>query len=142
MSRFEDFAFRTVTLRGMSAGRAELTFNVPADLFSGRDHDVELRLHIAHGAGMRGDSVLNLMLNGTFENVIHLDRAEGAVYRDYRVQIPLRSLRPGRNVLSFEPQLMPLVTGDCQAVQDENLLVTIFDDSTIEMPPRAQQVSR
>lgn len=138
--RFDHFDFRTVTLRGLNAGRAELVFNVPADLFSGRDHDVELRLHVAHGAGMRSDSVLNLMLNGNFENVIYLDREEGAVYRDYSIRIPLRSLQAGRNVLSFEPQLMPLVTGDCQAVQDENLLVTIFEDSTMEMPPAEHRV--
>jgi hypothetical protein len=128
------FGFRTVSLRGMNAQRAPVEVRVAPDLFAGADRDVTIELHMAHGAGMRRDSVLNVFLNGTFENVIHLDREQGAVFREYALTIPLRSFHAGSNQLTFEPRMMPLVTGDCQAVQDENLLVTIYDDSTIEMP--------
>ncbi len=137
---FGQLGFETITLGGLNAGRASLRVWVPPDLFSAKESDIEFRLHMAHGAAMRDDSVLNLFLNGTFENVIHLKDAAGAVYRDYKIALPLRSLRPGPNEISFEPRMMPLVTGECQAIQYENLLLTIFDDSELEIPRADHQV--
>lgn len=131
------FGFATTTFKGLGAERATIEVRVPGDLFSASDGQVELSLHLAHGAGLRGDSVLNIFLNGRFENVIHLRDASGAVYRDYKLRIPLSSFGPGRNSLTFEPRMMPLVTGECVAINDENLLLTLFDDSKISAPDAA-----
>ncbi|GAB4227667.1 MAG: hypothetical protein Kow0062_29200 [Acidobacteriota bacterium] len=139
--RFADLGFETTTLRGLGPGGVNLEFTMPPDLFGSEDRHVELSLHLAYGAALRRDSVLNLMLNGRFENVIHLDEPDGAVFRDYRISIPLRSFEPGANVLSFVPRWMPEVTGECQAIQDGNLMLTLFDDSRLIMPD-ADHVAR
>lgn len=137
---FAELGLDTVTVGGIDAHGARLEFWVPPDLYSASDEEIDLRLHLAHGAAMRKDSVLNVLLNGTFENVIHIKDDDGAVFRGYHLRIPLRSLRPGPNEISFQPQLMPLITGECQAIQYDNLLLTLFGDSELEVPAAEHRV--
>ena len=94
---------------------------MPADLFAHEDKNVDLILHFAYGAGMRRDSVLNIMLNGRFERAIALDQQGGAIYHKYKIAVPLRSFQPGVNKTRFSPRMMPLITGECLAIQTENL---------------------
>lgn len=137
---FSYFGYETETLEGISPGSVELDVQVPPDFFVRETSAVELSLHFAYGAALRADSVLNIFLNGRFQDVIYLRNENGEVFRDYRVPIPLRSFRSGANVVSFVPQMMPLITGDCQAIQDRNLVFTLFDDSTLELPDAAHFV--
>ena len=134
---FSDFGFRSTMLRGFGqdAGRAEavLEFAVPPDLFAGERAALELNLHLAFGAGMRSDSVLNLYLNDRFENAVALNEPRGGVFRDYRLEIPMQSLRPGVNRLRFASGMVPSVTGECQYVNQANLVLTLFEDSTLRL---------
>jgi len=136
---FSDFGFQTTMLRGFGqdGGRADavLEFAVPPDLFAGERASLELNLHLAFGAGMRSDSVLNIYLNDRFENAVALNEAGGAVFRDYRLAIPLQSLRPGINRLRFAGGMVPSVTGECQYVNQANLVLTLFEDSTLRLGP-------
>jgi cellulose synthase (UDP-forming) len=132
---FSQFGLTTTTMKGLSSDKATLEVWVSPDLFSAAERDVELNLHLSHGAAFRPDSVLNIFLNGRFENVLHFVQEAGAIYRGYQLKIPLRSFRAGKNTLVFQPEMMPLITGNCQAVNQQNLLVTLFDDSTISLPP-------
>ena len=137
---FTYFGAQTTTLRGMSSGDVSLEMNVPADLFARETSVVELSLHFSYGAALRNDSVLNIMLNDRFENVVHLGDGGGAVYRDYKISIPLRSFRAGRNELTLAPNMTPLVSGKCEIIQDHNLQFTLFDDSTLTVPNAAHYV--
>lgn len=137
---FTYFDFETETLEGISPGTSDIGLWVPPDFFVRETSSVELSLHFAYGAAMRADSVLNIFLNGLFQDVIYLRNENGEVFRDYRIQIPLRSFRPGNNQISFVPQMMPKITGDCQAIQTRNLVFTLFDDSTLELPDAAHFV--
>ncbi|MGH7860176.1 MAG: cellulose biosynthesis cyclic di-GMP-binding regulatory protein BcsB, partial [Candidatus Binatia bacterium] len=138
--RLSDLGFRTVTRKGTSPESFRIEFFVPPDLFGHEDSFVELKLHLAYGAGLRLDSVLNVILNGRFEKAIPLDDDKGAVYRNYRIGIPLRSLEPGQNILLLAPSMMPMITGKCLAIQEENLLITLFDDSGLTLPEAAHYV--
>ena len=147
---FSQLDFRTTTVRAAASTSLineehiqgmELELMIPGDLFAHEDANVELLLHFAYGAGLRGDSALNIMLNGRFERSIALTVDAGVVYQNYRIAIPLRSLQPGPNRIRFMPRMMPLVTGDCQAVQSENLLMTMYDDSIVRMPSAYHFVS-
>ena len=69
---------------------------LPADLYAKESAEVEFNLHFAYGAGMRGDSVLNLYVNDIFERAVHLSEVNGLAFRDYRIKVPLRSFQPGR----------------------------------------------
>lgn len=130
---FRSFEFRSRTL-GVG-DRADMRIALPADIYAPEDAQVALDLNFTAGAKMRGDSVLNVYLNDRFEQVIALDRGEGGVIRHYRVSIPLRSFRAGENTLSLRPVLVPLISDRCTLLQTDNLRLTIFDDSTIKLPP-------
>ncbi|MCB1244166.1 MAG: cellulose biosynthesis cyclic di-GMP-binding regulatory protein BcsB [Verrucomicrobiales bacterium] len=131
---FSEIGQITDTVKGMNAPAFRLDFSLPPDAYGREGLTAELRLHFAHGAGLREDSVVNLILNGEFSRAIPLLAKEGAVFRDYQVEIPLRSFRPGQNVIEFETRMVPARTGFCELIQQENLLFTLYDDSTIEFP--------
>jgi hypothetical protein len=130
---FRSLDFRSRTLA--PGDRAEMRIALPADVYAPEDAQVSLDLNFTAGAKMRSDSVLNLYLNDRFEQVIALDHSEGGVIRHYRVSIPLRSFRAGENTLSLRPVLVPSVSDRCTFLQTENLRLTIFEDSTIKLPP-------
>lgn len=115
-------------------GEASLELRLPADLYSTEDSRVTLNLNLAYGAAMRNDSVINIDLNDTFVNAIHLKEAEGAHYQNYQITLPLRSFRPGLNRLKFKAELTPSVSGQCTYVQRNNLVAQLYPDSTISFP--------
>ena len=131
--RFADLGFHTTTLRG-PAGFAGFDLTVPADLYTPDSAEAELSLDFAYGAGMRGDSVVNLLLNGQFVQALALPDPNGAVLRGYRIRIPARKLAPGRNTIQFETSLVPSVTGACTEQQVRNLVLALEDTSTITLP--------
>lgn len=137
---FSELGLKTTTVNG---GYKDLLLEIdlPPDLYAAEDSMVELDVHLSYGAAMRADSVLNLHLNGQFERVIPFDEVQGVVYPNYKIGIPLRSFKPGYNVISFSSRMVPMVSGKCQPVQTENLLLTIYDDSTLTLPAAAHFVS-
>jgi hypothetical protein len=139
--RFSQLGFRTFTSkginRGLETGVFQMNLNLPADFYAHEDQQMVLLLHFAHGAGFRRDSVVNISINNVFERAIQLSDEGGAAYRDYKVEIPIRSLHPGPNVLKLTPQMVPLLTDFCSAIEEENLLFTLFDDSKLKIPDAA-----
>ncbi|HXV59083.1 MAG TPA: cellulose biosynthesis cyclic di-GMP-binding regulatory protein BcsB [Vicinamibacteria bacterium] len=138
---FAELGLETISFHGLSSKPAELTVWLPPDLFSPGPEQVELILHLAYGAALRSDSVLNITLNGRFENAIFLDDPRGGVFWDYRIKIPLRSFKAGKNLIEFEPHMMPWVSAECAPIQEGNLRLTLFDDSTLSLPDATHLVS-
>ena len=148
--KFSQFGFKTTTAQGAATSslinedhveNIEIEVTMPADLFAHEDTNVDLILHFAYGAALRKDSVLNIMLNNKFERAIALNIDTGVVYNKYQISIPLRSFQPGVNRIRFLPRMMPLITGDCLAIQNENLILTLYDDSTLKMPKASHYVA-
>ncbi len=100
--------------------------------------DAILRLNFSYGTGFRRDSVLNVLINGLFVRAIPLTEPLGATLLDYKLHIPAGMLRSGYNQLELLPMLVPTETGWCQLRQAENLLLTIYGDSTLQLPPLSQ----
>ncbi len=131
---FTEFGFQSTTLQGMYPEPAQLRFWAAPDLFSPGDAAIAMHLHLAYGAGVDLQSTLNLFLNGQFEHAIHITEPHGVVYYDYIVKIPVASLQPGWNEISFRPSMLPAnLGGQCQPIFTDNLLVTLFDDSYLKM---------
>jgi hypothetical protein len=135
--RWRDLGFQTTSLKGSNPQAFELDFELPPDFYVSEDAQVRLSLSFAYGAKLRSDSVLNLYLNDRFERALALDNPNGAVLRGYDVYVPLRSFRPGRNVVEAEAVMVPGINEDCVTAQSGNLLVTLFDTSTIGFPQAA-----
>lgn len=137
--RFSGLGFGPAEFLGMH-GQRDLTFSIPPDLFAPDDALIRMRLRFAYGAGLRDDSALNILLNGRFQSAIPLDSHGGGYFRDYAVAIPIETFKPGTNVITFSAAMMPRITGHCLAI-NENLHLTLFEDSQIEMPNAAHVTS-
>lgn len=131
---FSDLGVRTRTLNGYAGEGVDLSFGAPPDLHARDKSKLVVHLHFAHGAGLRNDSVVNVYLNQHLETAILLGQDKAENFDDYRIELPVRSLLPGRNVLSFQPRFMPLAGGDCEPMSGENLLMTLFEDSSLDVP--------
>lgn len=130
--RFYDLGFESMTMRGAGGGSTVVDISLPPDVYVAQTSEVKLNLHFAYGAGMRGDSVFNIFINGRFENVVRLKEIEGESVRRHTITIPTRSFKPGRNEIMFAAQMITDNSEECQVRNDRNLLFTLYDDSTIE----------
>ncbi len=126
--------FITASRQGLDPSPLEFAFYLPPDAFAPQDAQVTFLLHLAYNAGMRQDSLLEMQINGVFERAIPLPEINGAHYRDYRIEVPLRSFRPGRNRISFKPLLVPAISGECTYFNFESLKVTLYEDSRLSFP--------
>lgn len=131
---FQDLGFSSVTFQGYRPAPSILRFRLPSDILIKPHKYASLSLHVAYSAGMREDSVLALFLNGKFFSSIPLNEKTGAHYQGYRISFPTYLLRPGENELAFHTVLTPLITGECTLIQTNHLLLTVFDDSTLQLP--------
>jgi len=125
---------RTTEFRNISPPPLEVELRLPSDLYLSPNTFVSVILHMAYGAAMRSDSVLNIKLNGEFISGVRLDNPKGDYFRGYRVDIPLSPFKAGVNRLGFEAELTPLHTNKCTLIQTENLRLTLFDDSMVVLP--------
>lgn len=137
---FASLGLPTHTFQGMY-GTKELTFALPPDLYAPQNANVHLKLRFAYGAGLREDSALNIFLNGHFQAAIHLNAPSGGYFQDYDIAIPLSAFKPGANVIRFDSNMMPLITGKCLAINFENLQLTLFEQSRIDIPNAAHVTS-
>ncbi|MEN8198914.1 MAG: cellulose biosynthesis cyclic di-GMP-binding regulatory protein BcsB [Thermodesulfobacteriota bacterium] len=130
----QELGYHLTTFRGMNSAPAEIAITLPTYLHLEENRDILIRLDLSYGAAMRNDSVLALNVNGKFIASVQLHHPEGGQYRGYTLRLPLSYLEPGRNVLEFKPLLFPLHTGKCEMTQTENLALTLFESSSIELP--------
>ena len=119
---------------GSRSGAQEQKFRLGSDLLFKPQKQVELNLKLSYGSKMRADSALNVFLNETFVGAIPLDDTKGGQFSGYRLNIPAYVLKNGFNTLSFAPVLTPLVTGKCTFIQEKNLQLTVYGDSSLTIP--------
>ncbi len=131
---FSDMGFSSATFTGFTPEPKNLPVRLPADLLLEQNQYADLYLHLAYGAGMRSDSVLNIRLNNQLAAAIPLNNPNGAVFSDYKISIPIYLFNNGDNAIRFEPVLTPSVSGRCELIRVENLFLTIFGDSTFRFP--------
>jgi hypothetical protein len=137
---FEDLGMETHTFRGMGGPRRNIDFRLPTEFVAKQNEFLWLTLHLAYGSGMRKDSVLNIFFNGQYISSIFLDNPQGGIFKSYRIPIPAYSMRRGTNTVSLQAVLSPLRTGRCEFIQTQNLLLTIYGDSVMKIPPMSDWV--
>lgn len=137
---FQTLGFETTTFRGMRPGSRSLELRIPSHFMAKSNDFFWVSLHMAYGSGMRKDSVLNVFFNEKYISSIFLENPQGGIFRNYQIPIPAYQMKRGRNTLTFSPALTPLITGWCEYIQTENLLLTIFGDSSLRLPPMASWV--
>ncbi len=126
--------FATHTFHGYYPLSNSFSFWIPTDSYLSPNNNAVLSLNLTYGAAMREDSVLNIIVNEKFVAAIPCNNKNGGDYRDYKIQFLTSSLRPGYNKITFSSRLTPLITDHCTMIQDGNLQLTIFEDSTFTLP--------
>ncbi len=132
--KFSDLGFETHVFVGMSKEPVPLEFFLPPDIYIKPNQNAVLSLHFGFSGAVREDSTMKIELNGQPVSSIHLDNKEGAFYENYKILVPTYLFKPGRNIISFESVLVPLIIKRCQGFQDMNLFLTLFDDSKLVFP--------
>ncbi|WDZ97209.1 cellulose biosynthesis cyclic di-GMP-binding regulatory protein BcsB [Herbaspirillum sp. WKF16] len=125
---FKQLGFSTSPIT--SVAPAEINLNLPPDVYAQEDSQAEFRLNFSQGAMVNSSIVLNLYLNDVFQRTISVEDRQGGFYDNYRLVLPLRNFKPGNNVLSFRPIIMP----NRQCDQTGPLNMSLFDDSTVKVP--------
>ncbi len=131
---FRQFGFKTETVKGWNTGSFRLKVHMPGDISRDDPGNAELRLHFVYGAGLRKDSVLNVFINQQFQTAIRLKDLDGALHSDHRLYLPMQAFQPGLNEIEIAPRMVPLVTNECELLQDENLQTTLYEDSEFVFP--------
>jgi len=125
----------TRTFKGLNPGPADITFRLPPDFLIKQNQSAMLSLSFAYGAGMRDNSVLNILLNGKSVQAVRLNSTYGAVVEGYNIAIPTHLFRAGMNVLTFAPKLIPTMNNNCEPIPTDTLFFTLFENSTFLFPP-------
>jgi len=129
-----DLGFKTHVFEGMHKEPVGFDFFLPPDLYIKPNQYTVLSLHFGFSGAIRKDSTMQIKLNDKPVASIHLDNEHGAFYENYKLLLPTYLFKPGRNVISFETLLVPLIIKRCEGFQDMNLFLTLFDDSKIAFP--------
>ncbi len=129
-----DLGFNTHVFMGMHKEPVSFNFVLPPDLYIKPNQYAVLSLHFGFSGAIRKDSTMQIKLNDKPVASIHLDNEHGAFYENYKLLLPTYLFRPGRNSISFETLLLPLIIKRCEGFQDMNLFLTLFDDSKIAFP--------
>lgn len=125
---FKQLGFSTAAITTVSPG--EINVNLPPDVYAQEDAQMEFHLNFSQGAMINSSMVINLYLNDVFQRAISVEDRQGGFYSNYRLTLPLRHFRPGNNVLSLRPLIMP----NRQCDQTGPLHMSLFDDSTVKVP--------
>lgn len=137
-----NLGFETTTLKGMYPTPARVQFWVSRDMLNPAVPTIELELNLAYGAGFDRKSGLNVFFNDQFAAVIPMQNKHGEQLFRQKIKIPTVSLRMGLNELKFVPTMTGLdLGGECVPIYTENLLVSILEDSRIELPPIADYMN-
>lgn len=125
---FKQLGFNTGAFSGNAP--AEISVNLPPDVYAQEDAQMEFHLNFSQGAKIHSDTTVSLFLNDVFQRSIVIGEREGGYYENYRLSLPLRNFKPGNNVLSFRPVVVP----DRNCAQTGPSLLTLFDTSSVKAP--------
>ncbi|MBP0599859.1 cellulose biosynthesis cyclic di-GMP-binding regulatory protein BcsB [Herbaspirillum sp. LeCh32-8] len=125
---FKQLGFSTAPITTVTP--AEVNVNLPPDVYAQEDAQMEFHLNFSQGAMLNSSIVINLYLNDVFQRAISVEDRQGGFYDNYRLTLPLRHFKPGNNVLSFRPIIMP----NRQCDQTGPLNMSLFDDSSVKVP--------
>jgi cellulose synthase operon protein B len=134
----KDYTFRTLdfgthTFVGFNPNAMDISFRLPADFLVKPNKYARMDLNFVYGAGMRNDSVLNIMINEKIVRVVHLGNPNGETFEGYRIDLPTYLFKPGFNSIRFAPVLNP-VSKECDQLRPEGFFLTVFENSTFYFP--------
>ncbi len=136
MYTFAELGVDTQSLGGSGPSELTLSLPVPPDFYTYEGAEGELLLNFNYTAGMGPGSIFGVSVNDEFIHGLALDAEDGAAFRDYRIIVPGRLLRPGGNEIKLGFNMRPLLSaGECASIRGEYVSAQIVGDSQFWMPP-------
>ncbi len=140
---FNELGYKSRSFKG-GGGRLSLNFKVYPDNNFTRNDKIRLNLHYAFPSIVRHDSTLNILFNDNFiEQIGIVENSKSNLLgtknnrffkRDYHATIPSYMIDSGNNQLTFDFSLIPFKDDFCTVYNRDNLVATIFDDSSFVLP--------
>lgn len=130
---FSSLGVNTGALAGGTDVR-RLVINLPSDWTAADNDQVHLALDFGLTAGLRSDSELEILVNDVQIRSIALNDITGGNVRGYGVDFPIRSLKAGRNEITFVSHLYPATKLDCTVDPRANFMLTLYGSSSITLP--------
>ena len=131
---FRDLGLGDTSVLGLEHGDATLAFSLPADVHFRAKSEVQLALDFAYGAGLDDKSVINILVNGTFQRAVRMTNPDGEGTPGYHVPLSTDSFRPGYNKIEFKVELSSPTEGECAARSTRHLAFILKDTSTMTLP--------
>ncbi len=131
---FKSLNLPTRTFHGFTPRDMSITFRLPVDFRIKQNQYAKIVLNFTYGAGLRNDSVLNIILNGKNVGGIHLKNKSGDYIEGYGIELPTYLFKQGLNTIEFFPVLNPEAK-ECDLLREDGYYLTIFENSTFYFSP-------
>jgi hypothetical protein len=136
MYTFAELGVNTHTLGGSGPSEVVLPLPIPPDFYTYEGAEGELLLNFNYTAGMGPGSIFGVSINGEFIHGLALDVENGTAFRNYRIIVPGRLLRPGDNEITLGFNMRPLLSGgECTSIRGQYVGAQVIGDSQFRMPP-------
>lgn len=133
---FEDLGVSTVTITEETGGQVGVDLPLPSNFYTYEGAEGELLLNFGYSAGMALGSTFGVSINDEFIHGLELDENDGTSFRNYRIPVPGRLLRPGNNRLMLEFGIRSKNGGgECLALRGASVKAQVIGDSQFLMPP-------
>ena len=138
---FSSLGVDTQTLGGNGLSEVIIPIRVPPDFYTYEGAEGELLLNFNYTAGMGPGSIFGVSINDEFIHGLALTAENGTAFRDYRIVVPGRLLRPGYNEITLGFDMRPIMSGgECTSVRGQNINAQVVGDSEFKMPPGGSAV--
>lgn len=140
---FANLGFDNETLQGRYPKPAEVNFWVGDKIYMLNPSApyVSLDLHVAYGSGFDQKSGLNVFLNNQLIKTIPLTDPSGEQIFKYKIRLPTPSIQNGFNQIKLQPTVIGKdVGGKCRPMFYDNLFVSVFADSRINLPHSSESM--
>jgi len=141
---FKELGYKTTTFQGVYPTPLSLYFKVYPDYYFSSKDDIITNLTLIYPDMVRFDSVANLFLNDTFAYQLRFDKrqdSEGVRINPLNLfthkdesKFPTYLINKGNNKLSLDFAMVPYKKGACEFYNLRNLVATVSDESSIELP--------
>lgn len=132
--RLSAFGMPNVTLQGMNIPKTSFNFYMPDSSYIAPNEYMTLFFHVIYGSNMGSASAINVFVNGNFSGAIPLSAKTGGKYDGYKITVPSSLIKGGRNTVEMQASMSLTTSNECAALFDDNLKLTILNDSYLETP--------
>lgn len=124
--------------------RTDFAFGIPADFYANSYGEAKILLDAAYTPDVLPGSHIDIYVNSNIAATVPITQAGGAILRHFPVDVTMRHLRPGANVIAVEAVLLTKADEVCApgAAANDDRRFVLFDTSELQLPNFARIARR